>query len=85
MAQLKEYKLVSKAFVSERPGAPMRMYPIGKSIFAPLDGPGALPPKQEYAVLVEGEAEKPAAKESTVAAGRSRAAKNEGEAEKPAE
>lgn len=53
MARLLEYKLVKKHFGAQRPGEAHKMHNVGTSIYAPAEGPGALPPLQDYAVPVD--------------------------------
>ena len=68
MATLIQYRVTQKHFGPERPGAPHKIHNIGAFIWAPAEGKGALPPKQDYAVPVDAPKAKPVASEAVLAA-----------------
>lgn len=93
MSNLKAYTIIKPHFGPERPGGQHAMRKVGSTIFAPLEGPGALPPKQDYAKLAEEPKAAPPAQDrltaaqARVAAARKalKAADKKGDADKIAE
>lgn len=53
MTQLVAYRVTRKHFGPERPGAQHRIHAPGATIYAPADGAGSLPPKQDYAEAID--------------------------------